>query len=156
MPLPPGLRLRDATPADAEALHALYHAAYAVHEDPHRPPVAALRDTVEDVRGYVRDSRVLVAEDGKGRLVGSIAIRSVANLRRLAVAPDAKQKGLGAALLDAAVERAAREGFEIAQLDTMAGHPWLPGFYERRGFEHRAIERLPDGTEWEVLRRRLR
>lgn len=48
-PRPPP-QVREARPEDAEALHRLYRAAYAPHEDPHRPPVAGLRDTVEDVR----------------------------------------------------------------------------------------------------------
>ena len=150
------MRIRPATLDDAEALHALYHAAYAAHEDPHRPPVAALRDTVEDVRGYIRGSTVLVAEDEDGRLVGSVALRRVANVRRLAVAPDAKRAGLGATLLEAAVARAEAEGFEYAALDTMPEHPWLPEFYRRHGFEDRSVEHMADGTRWLAMRRRLK
>lgn len=153
--LPPGLRLREATEADAEALHALYHAAYAPGEDPHRPESMRLADTVEDVRGFVRDSLVLVAEDASGRLVGTIAMRRVANLRRLAVAPDAKRQGLGGALLEAGVEAARAEGFEVAMLDTIEDHPWLVDLYRRHGFVDRCVERFPDGNVWRQLRRRL-
>lgn len=153
--LPPGLTVRDARPEDAPAVHALYHAAYSVHNDPHRPPVAALKDTLDDVRAYIRDSRVLVAEDAAGRVVATVALRRIANVRRLAVAPDAKGEGLGAALLEAAVEAARGEGFEVAMLDTMAEHPWLPGFYARHGFEERCVESFPDGTRWRQFRRVL-
>ena len=149
------MRIREATLDDAEAIHALNHAAYSVHNDPHRPPLAALKDTLDDVRGYVRDSTVLVAEDDAGRIVGTVALRRVANVRRLAVAPDAKENGLGATLLKAAVERGRKEGFEVAELDTMAGHPWLPGFYERHGFAERGLLRMKDGTEWVAMRRKL-
>lgn len=156
MTLPPGVRVREARPEDAEALHRLYHAAYALHQDPHRPPVAALRDTVEDVRAYVRDSTVLVAEDEQGNLVASVALRRIANLRRLAVAPGRKGEGLGGALLEMAVQRAADEGFEYAMLDTFSTHPWLPGFYARHGFQRRGVLRMDEGTEWVEFRRRLR
>lgn len=154
--LPPGIRVREARAEDAEALHRLYHEAYAPHQDPHRPPIAALKDTLDDVRAYIRDSTVLVAEDEAGRIVATVAIRSIANLRRLAVAPSAKGNGLGASMLEAAVERAQAEGFEQAMLDTFATHPWLPGFYERHEFQRRGIERMEDGTEWIVYRRKLR
>lgn len=153
--LPAGLRLRDARPEDAEALHALYHAAYAPDEDPHRPPETRLTDTVEDVRGFLRDSHVLVAEDDHGRIVGSIGIRRIANLRRLAVSPDLKTNGLGGALLEAAMERAAKEGFVWAMLDTLPDHPWLPGFYRKHGFEPRCLEEFPSGARWLQFRKRL-
>ena len=149
------MRIREATLADAEEILALYQAAYSVHNDPHRPPYAALRDTLDDVRAYVRDSRVLVALDDAGRIVGTVATRRLANVRRLAVAPDAKENGIGGALLEAAVECAAKDGFEFAELDTLSGHPWLPQFYMRHRFHERGVMRMKDGTEWINLRRKL-
>lgn len=148
--------MREARAEDAEALHRLYHEAYAPHQDPHRPPIAALKDTLDDVRAYIRDSTVLVAEDASGRIVATVALRRIANLRRLAVAPDVKGTGLGACMLETAVARARSEGFEQAMLDTFATHPWLPSFYERHAFQRRGVERMEDGTEWLVFRRKLR
>lgn len=148
------MRFRDARPADAPTLHALYHEAYAVHRDPHRPPVAALRDTVADVESYLAEGPILVAEE-EGALVGSVALRPIANVRRLAVHPDAQRAGLAGALLEAALERARAEGYAHAMLDTMADHPWLPGFYARRGFAERCVEHFPDGTRWRQFRRKL-
>lgn len=153
--LPAGHRLREATADDAEALHALYHAAYSVHADPARPPGAALRDTLDDVRAYVRDSRVLVLEAPDGRLVATVATRRVANVRRLAVEPASKGQGFGAAMLEAALAQAAEDGFELAQLETLEAHPWLSDFYRRHGFADRGVERTADGLEWRVMRRRL-
>lgn len=156
VPLPAGHRVRDARPEDAEEILALYHAAYSPLNDPHRPPVAGLADTLEDVRAYLRDMRVLVAEDADGRIVATVAVRRIANVRRLAVRPDAKGRGLGAALLEAAVDAARDEGFEVAMLDTLDDHPWLPDFYRRHGFEDRCVEHWPDGMRWLQLRRRLK
>lgn len=154
-PLPPGLRLRDATPDDAEALHALLHAAYAPGQDPHR--TRPLKDTLDDVRNYLSEHAVMVIEDEKtGRLLATIHLRSLVNLRRLAVSPDAKGLKLGSLLLDAALARAAAEGFDYAELGTQDDHPWLPEFYRRHGFAERCHEVMPDGTRWMQMRARLR
>lgn len=153
-PLPPGIRLRDARPEDAEALHALYHAAYHPDQDPHR--TRPLKDTVEDVRGYLREHALLVAEDeATGALLATVQLRAIANVRRLAVSPDAKGLGLGSALLDAALARAADDAFDLAELDTQPDHPWLAPFYARHGFEVRGVEELADGSRWLVMRKRL-
>lgn len=149
------VRLRDARPDDAEALHRLYHAAYAAGEDPHRPPETALADTVDDVRAFIEEGLVLVAEDDAGRLVGSIHLRSVVNLRRLAVAPDIKRQGLAGQLLEASLERAKKDGFAWAMLDTIPTHPWLPKFYRKHGFVERCLEKFPNGIDWLQFRKRL-
>lgn len=151
-----GVHLREATPDDAPALHALYHAAYARREAQGQADARPLKDTLEDVRGYIDAGTVLVAEDHDGRLLGAVHVRKLANVRRLAVAPDAMALGLGARLLDAAADWARYEGFEYAELDTIPTHPWLPDFYRKHGFVERGVERLPDGSEWLVMRRRLR
>ena len=152
----PAPRIRDARPEDAAALHALYHAAYAGREAEHATPHAALADSLEDVRGFLDEGIVLVAEDDAGAMVGSVMLRRVANLRRLAVAPDRKGQGLGGALLDAAMARARKEGMTVAMLDTIPTHPWLPDFYRRHGFADRCVETFPDGARWLQLRRDLR
>ena len=156
MQLPTGVHVRDARPADAEAIHALYHAAYAPGQDAHRDASGKpLRDSVDDVRGFLRERALLVAEDEKGALVGTVALRAIANVRRLAVHPSQKKSGLGAALLDAIAERARHERFDVAQLETQHDHPWLPQFYARRGYVERGVETMTDGTKWLVMRQRL-
>lgn len=159
------LRVRDARPEDAEKLHALLHAAYedrARRASEHVGALASsggddrpLTDTLERVRADVAEGLVLVAEDEEGRLVASVMLRRVANIRRLAVAPERKGEGLGGKMLEEAVARAAREGMTYAMLDTIPTHPWLPAFYRRHGFEDRCVERFPDGKDWLQLRRRL-
>lgn len=153
-PLPKGVRIRDARPEDAEAIHALYHAAYDPAQDPHR--TRPLKDTLDDVRSYLREHALLVAEDETtGRLLAAVHLRSIVNVRRLAVAPEAKGRRMGALMLDAAVARAAREGFDYAELGTQDDHPWLAAFYRRHGFQDRCVEVMPDGTRWLQMRVRL-
>lgn len=146
----PRLRVRDARPEDAQELHALLHAAYKDRGED-RP----LTDTVERVRADIEEGLVLVAEDDQGRLVASVMLRRVANIRRLAVAPGRKGEGLGGEMLEAAVERARRDGFTVAMLDTIPTHPWLPEFYRKHGFQERCMETFPDGNDWLQFRKRL-
>ena len=155
MTAPESVRIRDAMPEDAEAILQLYHEAYSVHNDPHRSPLAALKDTLDDVRHYLRHQRILVAEAPDGAIVATVAIRSIANIRRLAVSPQHKGSGLGGHLLEAAVDAARASGHEQAMLDTFHDHPWLPAFYERHGFAYRCTEDYPDGSRWRQYRREL-
>src|SRR5581483_5339238 len=112
-----------------------------------------LPDTVEDVRAFLRERALLVAED-EGGLVASAQVRAIANVRRVAVHPRAKGQGLGGVMVDAALDRARRERFDFAELDTQADHPWLPGFYRRHGFVERGVETLSDGSRWLVMRQK--
>lgn len=163
--MPPGLSVRDARPDDAEALHALLHAAYKDRAQRASGRVGAdaslggderpLTDTIDRVREDIREGLVLVAEDDVGKIVASVMLRRVANIRRLAVRPDRKGEGLGGAMLDAAVDRARRDGFAFAMLDTIPTHPWLPEMYRKHGFEERCLERFPDGNDWLQFRKRL-
>lgn len=152
---PPGVRLRDATSADAEVIHALYHEAYDPKHDPHRAAAGIpLRDTVDDVRAYLQERALLVAERD-GDLLATVQLRALANVRRLAVSPRARGEGLGALMLDAAAERARRERFNFLQLETLASHPWLAPFYARHGYVERGVEVMPDGARWLVMRQKL-
>lgn len=149
------VRVRDARPEDAEALHRLYHAAYAEGADPHRPPETALTDSVTDVRAFIEEGLVLVAEDDAGRLVGSVHLRSIVNVRRLAVAPERKGEGLSHRLIEEALARGKRDGFAWAMLDTIPAHPWLPKLYRKHGFVERCLEIFPNGVKWLQFRKQL-
>ena len=144
------VRMRNARPEDAEPLHAMLHHAYA-DRGKERP----LIDTIERVRADIQEGLVLVAEDSNGQIVGSVMLRRIVNIRRLAVTPEMKGEGLGAQLLDAALARAKEDGFAFAMLDTIPTHPWLPKFYRDHGFEERCMETFPDGAEWLQFRKPL-
>jgi ribosomal protein S18 acetylase RimI-like enzyme len=96
------------------------------------------------------DGTVLVAVDG-GRIVGTVMLPSdgqvvagpdEAEIRALAVAPDGQGKGTGAALLRAAIERAARGGVRHLVLLTQPEMLAAQRLYQRAGFR-----RLPD-RDW--------
>jgi ribosomal protein S18 acetylase RimI-like enzyme len=85
---------------------------------------------------------ILVAGDP---LVGFVAAESVdgnTHITQLSVRPDLSRRGLGTALLEAAVERGAASGARAVTLTTFRDVPWNGPWYEQRGFEH-----LPQ-TEW--------
>ncbi|GAA4213609.1 hypothetical protein GCM10022220_38830 [Actinocatenispora rupis] len=103
-PLPPGVVVGPARPADAGELLTVQHAAYvreALRYGVAIPPI------VEDAAGVgaaIEAGGVLVARDG-GRIVGTVRVRRVgadAEIGRLAVAPDRQGGGLGTRLLTAA------------------------------------------------------
>ena len=66
-----------------------------------------------------------------GDLPGGAAAGPAVQLRAMAVAPEARGRGLGAALLQAGVARAAREGKRAVWARARDG---ALGFYEKAGF----------------------
>jgi GNAT superfamily N-acetyltransferase len=103
--------------------------------DPERA-AAALAEAVA-----ARDSAVLVAEEAGGALAGLctayIDLNSVRFGRRcwvedLAVRPDARSRGIGGALLDAAAAWARGRGATHLELDTALARTDAQRFYERR------------------------
>ena len=96
------------------------------------------------------DGTVLVAVDG-GRIVGTVMLRPGGNvvtgpdeteIRALAVTPGGQGKGTGSALLEAVIERAARDGVRRLMLLTQPDMLAARRLYERAGFH-----RLPD-RDW--------
>jgi ribosomal protein S18 acetylase RimI-like enzyme len=89
---------------------------------------------------------LLVARDGDGELVGSVAVRRLPDgsgeLKRLYVRPTARGTGLGKTLAAAAVERARELGFTLLRLDTLPAMDAARGIYASLGF--RSAERYSD------------
>jgi len=91
---------------------------------------------------------VLVAEVD-GQVVGFLVLAFVpalSGLRALiddqAVDPDYRRQGLGAALVEAAIQRASRRGATHLLVDTSRGDPAAQDFYEACGFEAEGIAPL--------------
>ncbi|MGW7369049.1 GNAT family N-acetyltransferase [Streptomyces sp. NPDC054841] len=107
------------------------------------PYLAVLRD----VSGRAAQSEVLVAVDGSGRPLGGVAFTAggrpyadvagdgEAEFRMLAVAAEARGRGVGEALVKACIERArALEGCRRLVLSTQQRMRGAHRIYERLGF----------------------
>lgn len=134
------LRVRDAVAADLDAICAIERASF---PDPWVPAMfrAHLRPGV---------NAFLVADEG-ARLVGyAIAhtVADVADLLNIAVHPDARGRGIGAALLDALMARCAVRGAESMTLDVRESNAAARALYASRGFipigRRRRYYRIPD------------
>lgn len=133
--------IRTAAPRDRDAVTALLAAQLREHDI--ATPDAALRHAVD---GVLSDAggrgRILVAERD-GRLVGVAALSYQwtlehggrgAWLEELYVVPDAREGGLGTALLHAALDAARADGALACDLEIADGHERVATLYAREGF----------------------
>jgi GNAT superfamily N-acetyltransferase len=77
---------------------------------------------------------LLVAGDPAIGFAHVVDLESHAHLAQISVHPDHVRRGVGAALLEAAAERAALSGHGSLTLTTYADLPWNGPFYARHGF----------------------
>jgi GNAT superfamily N-acetyltransferase len=83
---------------------------------------------------------LLLARDPGGRGVGCVGLRplepdTVAEMKRLYVAPEARGAGLGARLVQRVIEAAETIGYREIRLDTLPTMTGALGLYARFGFE---------------------
>lgn len=84
--------------------------------------------------------RLWLARDGRGRIVGSVALSPVEHgheeIKSMRVEPSLRGQGLGGALLDAAVADAGARGLTRVSLETGADPFFAPAWavYRGRGF----------------------
>lgn len=102
-------------------------------------------DSAAELDGYLGDGTVLVAQDG-GSLVGHLQLVAgagpgSAEIKNMAVVEDRRGQGVGAALIRAAVGRAAAEGRRVILVATGAADVGNLRFYQRQGFRFRSVER---------------
>lgn len=104
----------------------------------------------------------LVAEEG-GDLVGYAGLMAPrgadADVQTLAIATAHRREGIGAALLDALLDEAARRGAHHVFLEVRADNPVAQNLYRSRGFAQIAVRRgyyQPDGVDALVLRAKAR
>ncbi|MFB3892734.1 MAG: N-acetyltransferase [Phycisphaerae bacterium] len=100
-----------------------------------------LHRSLESVYESLRD--FLVASDGRRQVVGCVAVAvfwaDLAEVKSLAVAPSMRGKGVGAALLRAAVRGAGKLG--VRKLFALT---YETEFFARHGFETIPRDRLPE------------
>ncbi|PSQ15942.1 N-acetyltransferase [Halobacteriales archaeon QS_8_69_26] len=131
--------VRRASVEDAADLAAVYRSAYRENRDLGFPAKAESA-TGEEVAGWIREYRVFVATVD-GAVVGGVRLETPddgpATVGRLGVHEDWKGAGIGTRLLDRAEGAARERGHDELRLTTPEEHPYLPGFYQRRGYEER-------------------
>ena len=120
------VRVRPATPLDLQAIEAIERQSFG---DPWS--LQSFRTSLS--RNFVRTS---VAEDDLGVAGYSVVWMAgeECELANLAVDPRRRAQGVGAALLDAAIERAAAEGVLVMFLEVRASNETAWQMYTRRGF----------------------
>jgi predicted N-acetyltransferase YhbS len=128
--------LREANDDDIPAIIAVTQAAFAEYASWLTPPSSVGAETPAKVREKLAAGRGVLALEG-GRVVGSVYYSPEEHyvyLGRLAVLPDYRGRGIGAALV-AEVERQARAlGIPRVRLGVRVALPHLRARYERLGY----------------------
>jgi GNAT superfamily N-acetyltransferase len=118
----------------------------------HTGPRAGLRslfelaeDSAAELDAYIDEGRVLVALDGD-RAIGHLQLTDTdsadaAEVKNMAVSPERQGRGVGRALMEAALELARGEGRSTLVVATAAADVGNLRFYQRLGFRLRSIER---------------
>ena len=134
---PTELVLRQATEDDAPAIHELIVS--------HLAEGHLLPRQLGEIAMHAHRFVVAVDDDGsgRGRLIGCVDVaplsRTVAEVRSLVVSEDARSSGIGRRLIDTAVARAGRAGFERLCAFTHA-----PSYFVQLGFSLVPHEWLPE------------
>ncbi|MGY1833710.1 GNAT family N-acetyltransferase [Blastococcus sp. SYSU DS0510] len=149
----PAVRIEPAVPADHDRIAAL---TVQVYVDGGLAS-AGYAAELADVAGRARVADLLVARDGAGRLVGSVAFvpggefgevlesPDEAGFRMLVVDPRAQGRGVGAALVEECLARARAAGRRRVVISTGSRMTAAHRLYERLGFT-----RLPE-RDWTPL-----
>ena len=142
------LTVRPADAGDIDAIADLEQVAF---------PVDAWSQTLieEGVAGLVPTTTYFVVEQD-ARFVGYAAVsvvQDVAELQRIATAPDARRTGVAGALLHAVTELAAGSGAERLLLEVRVDNEAALAFYRHAGFAEiaRRAGYYRDGTDAVVL-----
>ncbi|MGA9883882.1 MAG: N-acetyltransferase [Candidatus Acidiferrales bacterium] len=126
------IRTRNAVLPDVQHIHAIIQP----YADAGTLLPRAIGELCENVRDF------LVAE-GEGQIIGCGALHlygtHLAEIRSIAVAPDAKGRGAGRALVDALMDEAKRQSVTCVCLFTRT-----PEFFAHLGFEVARRQELPD------------
>ncbi|MGH9344243.1 MAG: GNAT family N-acetyltransferase [Terriglobia bacterium] len=125
--------LRDYTPADLNALHAIDAACF--------PP--GISYTLEELRSFIthRRAKTWVAGEG-GEAVGFLVAHKTAagpvveaHIVTLDVAAAVRRRGVGSALMNAAEQWARAQGCPCVSLETAEDNHAAQAFYRKRGYE---------------------
>jgi GNAT superfamily N-acetyltransferase len=110
-----------------------------------RPLFELAEDSAQALDAYIDAGRVLVAVDGDA-VVGQLQLTdadgpAAAEIKNMAVAPSHQGRGIGRALVEAAIALARAEGRSMLVVATAAADTGNLRFYQRAGFRMRSVER---------------
>jgi ribosomal protein S18 acetylase RimI-like enzyme len=145
------LRVEPVGPEAAELMHRLMLEAFAEYRDRLQPPTGALAETVADVaHGLAAGSGALAWLDDEP--AGAVRFDHAPDhlyVGRLAVPPAYRGRGIAAALMAHAEERAAALGLPVVRAEVRSALPGNIAMFERLGFAQTAIlphPKLPSAT----------
>jgi tRNA threonylcarbamoyladenosine biosynthesis protein TsaE len=125
-----------ASPQDAAAMVEVIHTAFGARP-PVDPPSSAIEETAETLAASLRRGSGIFAQVG-GRPAGVIVVLpgtdGVAKFSRVSVHPDLQRHGIASAMVTAAEEIAAIQGFKRVELLTRSEFPEFIAFWRHRGF----------------------
>jgi ribosomal protein S18 acetylase RimI-like enzyme len=143
---PEAVTIRDAAPAEADAVSEVIRAAYADLESAYPADWARYYEMVVKVERHFESAEIIVAEQA-GRLIacvffyrdGSLSAQGPwpegsAGVLRLAVVPEARGLGLARRLTDECIRRCREYGIATLALHTTDWMPVAKAMYERMGF----------------------
>ena len=143
------MRLRDATPADLDAIWELETSTFGAEAWSRE----AMRSEIEG-----EHRRYVVLEDDDGRVrgyAGLLVIGEDGDIQTIAVAEDARGGGHGRRLMTELLDEAERRGAARVFLEVRADNPVAHGLYESLGFAGIAIRPgyyQPDNVDAVVMR----
>lgn len=127
-----GIRFREAADADRPRLITLINSAFAIETF-----LEGTRTDEERLAAMMAKGTILVAEDGDGRLLGSVYTErrgARGYLGMLAVDPARQSPGLARRLVEAAEDLFRRQGYEAVDIVVLSLRPELPPIYRRYGY----------------------
>lgn len=134
--VPPDIRVAD--PSEFELLRSIDTASEKVFLEVGMGPFSPDEDD-----HLVHAAVVLVSGRPPSGFASVGVVDGAAHIVQLSVDPSAGRKGRGTALVEAACEWAAAEGYDSVTLTTFRDVPWNGPFYARLGFE--IVDDLPPG-----------
>ncbi|HNP72808.1 MAG TPA: GNAT family N-acetyltransferase [Kouleothrix sp.] len=128
--------IQEASEADIPAIVAITQAAFAEYSDRLDPPSSVRDETAEKVLAKLAEGRAVLALVG-GAPAGTVYYsprEGYVYLGRLAVLPERRGQGVGAALIAYVERRAAELGLPLVRLGVRVALPHLRAMYERLGY----------------------
>jgi tRNA threonylcarbamoyladenosine biosynthesis protein TsaE len=125
-----------ASPQDAAAMVEVIHSAFGARP-PVDPPSTAIEETAETLAASLQRGSGIFAQVG-GRPAGVIVVlpgsAGVARFSRVSVHPELQRHGIASAMVTAAEELAAIQGFTRVELLSRSEFPEFIAFWQHRGF----------------------